>query len=692
MTDPALLFFLGATVVVAYCRLVAPIHAPAWPLGLRVVVAVVVLSLILIADIVAWPASVFWPSFGPTLIRSLVLGCWIAFLAGCLAGFVIAAALNAMEAWGPAASFTNLAVLAAGPILTILILYVLAMPTAMQGLGLSGIKAGGVEISLSPSPQGVRLDVPSYTNPSSAPSYEPTSEGGSFDKYTPWFQNIWPMFLPLQDPDQKKFNDLGYFQREAAYLKTFDDLTVPMTTEEAKLRPSGAAERIWEQEEFLRSLRPVYGCSGFYHLIFPDVPSLRPKATPLLESLVAVETELEAISSSISIESKVKPAAVALNDVQHEWIDDFQNRQSALEESAGRLVQRFRDAMPYNVKPPSPIFTTRLPEARVNGPSPNWEDCASDRLYLQISPNETPKLDLKRLTAPSGDVDGTIQPPYLAMLIGNSYAALGEKDAGLKVLNEWIKYYEGYGRDFGKDKPRWLYDRAVWEYGVIQEANEPLPTTSQELKYLEYMQTKFATNWQVDLDNQGYKCDDAKAQADLQAQQRAKINAAEQRGSTGEAERLAPGLQARLFNLYSNLLHRLLYATIEAPPSLQRLTITPTHEHWARQLIASADKCLLDESPFLRDARQPQSLFSGGIVLARWAEDGPREGFLHPSTVEDVRKDALRALLTALPLIVDREADESHPDGPFRTSPSQWGSYRRIAEQTILDLEAKLTK
>jgi len=60
----------------------------------------------------------------------------------------------------------------------------------------------------------------------------------------------------------------------------------------------------------------------------------------------------------------------------------------------------------------------------------------------------------------------------------------------------------------------------------------------------------------------------------------------------------------------------------------------------------------------MREARQPQALFSGGVVLARWAEEGPREGLLHPSAVEDARKDALHALLTALPLIVEREADD----------------------------------
>jgi hypothetical protein len=133
--------------------------------------------------------------------------------------------------------------------------------------------------------------------------------------------------------------------------------------------------------------------------------------------------------------------------------------------------------------------------------------------------------------------------------------------------------------------------------------------------------------------------------------------------------------------------------TVETLPNIERETITPEHEHWARQLISSAEKCLLQEADTARDYRQTLDLFSGGITLARWAEDGPRSGFLHPSTVADVRKDALHALLAALPSILQHEeADDREMDGPLRVNPTEWETYRRISERTILDLQAKLTR
>jgi hypothetical protein len=147
-----------------------------------------------------------------------------------------------------------------------------------------------------------------------------------------------------------------------------------------------------------------------------------------------------------------------------------------------------------------------------------------------------------------------------------------------------------------------------------------------------------------------------------------------------------------MLDLYSNLLHRLLYVTIQTLPSLLRETITPKHEHWARQLISSAEKCLLGESKPYHDDRQPQALFSGGIVLARWAEDGPRSGLLHPFTAADVRKDALRALLAALPLIIAKEEADTETDGLFHVNPTQWEAYRRITERAILDLQTKLAR
>jgi hypothetical protein len=347
-----------------------------------------------------------------------------------------------------------------------------------------------------------------------------------------------------------------------------------------------------------------------------------------------------------------------------------------LPRQAANFVVHFRDAIP----------SSRHEVSKDDLPS--WTDCTAKLgpppwypgLDTRSSP---PELKLKPLVPLWGDIGVTVQPPYLAMMIANTYAALGDKSAGLKVLNSWIEYYEKKFQS--KRMPwQWLYDRAVLEYGIVQEADEPVPTTTPELKYLEKMQALFTTDWPVDVDNDGHKCDDAAAR-DLEAIRLAKLIA-------GDSKAFEAGLQSRLDFLYENVLQRLLYALVQTLPNLDHDYLAPEHEHWARQLISSAERCLPGEAEKTREWRRALSLLSAGVVLARWAEDGPRSGLLYPSNVPDMQKDAVKTLLAALPSIREREtADERLSDG-LRIDPSQWEAYRRIAERTLLDLQAKLTK
>jgi hypothetical protein len=316
MADSALFFFLGMfltsfALVLSRLRVGRDELSRRWivPEGALVTLSWSLAALVVMAAIIAFPTLDYFRYYGWTLLRSMVLGCWISFLAGCVSGFILYTALSAISNWNAFDNVMLVIVLAAGPALTILLLYYLSVPGATQKLGLTGIKAGEVEITLGPPP----------ASPPSIPSYTPVGENlGLKGDFTPWFQNFWPMFLKLEDPNIKKeFMDLAYFQREARYLvhgltaEETKRLEVPDTPEaKGENQLKGPAKTIWDQEEFIRSLRPVVGCGAFYHLSFPDVPGIRPFLTPILETLVGVEAEIEAIS--------------ATPDNHIEWVQDLE--------------------------------------------------------------------------------------------------------------------------------------------------------------------------------------------------------------------------------------------------------------------------------------------------------------------------------------------------------------------------------
>jgi hypothetical protein len=99
--------------------------------------------------------------------------------------------------------------------------FVFGVPGIRQGLGLTGIKAGGIEITLAPAP--VTNPNLSGHNVAGFTQNLPEANGNLASKdFSPWFQNIWPMFLDMPDFVAKEFRDRGYFQREAAYFNYID--------------------------------------------------------------------------------------------------------------------------------------------------------------------------------------------------------------------------------------------------------------------------------------------------------------------------------------------------------------------------------------------------------------------------------------------------------------------------------------
>jgi hypothetical protein len=154
--------------------------------------------------------------------------------------------------------------------------------------------------------------------------------------------------------------------------------------------------------------------------------------------LVGIETDLEIISA---IESG-QQQAVNRQKVE----DELKVRRKLLADQGFMLVKSFREALDpdqkqkpdsadpdQKQKPDSaapdrkqkPPIVAAAPAASKD--DPDWKDCTSD-------------LKIESLPSIKGDGKGAdIEPPYLAMFIANSYAALGQKAAGLEVLNDWIK-------------------------------------------------------------------------------------------------------------------------------------------------------------------------------------------------------------------------------------------------------------
>lgn len=221
MTDGVLLFFVGAVGVVVIARLFAALWPTALP-HISALARILFLAAVLIVTAalawLAWEAFKQTFSFGDwTFVYWITLGNGAALLVGCLAGFLMAASIEAIARWNPDANNTwTVAALAAGPGIAMVALFILAVPGIRQSLGLTSVKAGGFEIELSP-PTSSPPNVNSLTLP------QPNVPG--LEGYTPWFRLLWPMFVDLKYQTGKNFVDQGYFVREANYLHAINRST-----------------------------------------------------------------------------------------------------------------------------------------------------------------------------------------------------------------------------------------------------------------------------------------------------------------------------------------------------------------------------------------------------------------------------------------------------------------------------------
>jgi hypothetical protein len=649
MTEGALLFFVGVAGVVVIAR----IYAALWPVlhpSPAVAGALFIVALLTVTGPLAWlalGALEHHYHFGTwTFANWVVLGDGIALLIGIVAGVILLASINAVDGWTAEGSgFWTAVGLAAGPGLAVLALFVLAVPGIRQSLGLTSIKAGEVEIDLTPPT--------SAAPPNLNYLFLPQADSSGLKGYTPWFSLLWPMVANLDCKAGEGFFKQGYFNREFNYLHLVDAIDLPLTEKMVpKIFDDDTKAAIVYQHEFLHWLKPVVGCAGFYHKFSPPIFDVQRHIGAWNDLLAALEVDLE---QGLEHPDDVK--------------DDLERLTAELPKHGYEIVQKFKNAIPA-------VLLKAKPEQ-----GPSSLDCTQpyaplDSRWVQVR---------------------YIQPPYLAMFLAESYGALGEKDAGLKVLTGWLKYYEG--RMAADPKvPKWLLDRAYFEYGLVQEANEPVPTTYPEHFYLEKMEIRFKDweskakgyHWQVDLENNGATCGSAQAHRDDEGVG-ANAAAAESLSNFPQYDEL--GAEARLHSLYANIAQRLLFSVIATKSGVNGEFVDEHEEDLARHLLASAERCLAGENNDAREFRIAWNQAAGGMLLARRAADGVSGGLVTKSQALEMRKTALRALLKAHQTFLHNEQKDERepPDGPLHVAPSDWEAPRRLVERQVIDLETSLT-
>lgn len=578
----------------------------------------------------------------PEFTRWIVLGRGAGFLAGLLGGIIATAVLHEMTYWG-ALPATNLSILLAASGISLLIVFLLAVPGILQQI--TGFKAAGVELTLSPEKTSTPLNLSGIRGVSPA-----SGESGTGHEFSPWFDNYWPMF-DLSEPKGVEFSRRAYFKREAAYLGVVDGRTIPGVDPDIIWPTSGPdplVDAFWQQVRFIRRLRPIISCTAHYRKIFGNTGMLRLLLIPVLEELNGVEYDLEQIAIGSGDPELLRK--------------DLTNRVEGLQTNSRNATRALDTSLSeIGAKTPSDDYWTkpsRYDCELATRPTGNFFDAPEDGQTL------IPESDLSDMAK-----QGRVLPPYFAILTAELYGSLGSKDSGLRVLDRYNETYAQYLKK-NPGAPRWFQQRAFLEYGLVQEADEQLPSTPFEWYYLDKLVPFFKRAWEP-----------LRGKAPF-------VDCGTPRKPESATDE--DGAAARLQLLLDDLRQRRIHALLATHTTRGGFPITTDDARDARDLLGDAERCLNNEGDIGRDYRQPLSLAAGGLLLAAWADEGPASGLLSSASAEDARRDALRALLLAFPAVRD-EALKSRTQGSgLRISPNFWIPLAQRTESAILDLEGRI--
>jgi hypothetical protein len=574
---------------------------------------------------------------------------WIAFvsarpfLAGAAAGIVVSAVVYvlALKTVGDMSQLRGL-IISLVPVTATALLYLIGVQGAPQRIGLTEVKAGGVELTFE-SRSRSSLALAAATTGAHPAGTSPVFAGADDDPFK------FAYFMTHADTGSPDFGEMSFFEQEEKFLAYFGiDVIAGQDISDPLVDP------IKLQRNLLMALNPLVGCVRYDYAAYADRTELDRLAAPTIEALATLDAALRHLA--------VKTDKDTIDVLQH-WHSEVLKR-------AGDLWKQFS-----SLPEPDQLWL-ELP--RDDGRRSMWSDCRKS-IPRDVRPNVT-----------VGQAPWHLSPPYITMFIVSLRSALGMYGAGLRMINAWLADTPEDGEG-GKARD-WLLDRARRYYiYVLTDASQPFfPSGSAARDALRKTVMSIEKHWSIDPGLEGSPCgSDRSAPATNQMV-----------GSSPEGYRKI--VRDRLVTIQSSLTQLYLHLLVDSrSPALEDHLDLVDHR-MARTLIASAGRCLNAEDQSGRNIRRALDLFEGGRTLARLAIDGPATGLLIPGDVEEVRKTAHAALMESLPLIrnLEREEARQHEREEARQHAAQralplgiglWEPYRRIAEEEALELAALLS-
>lgn len=611
-----------------------------------------------------------------------------ALIGGVCAGLAFGTSVRVIRRLRSEASYAVIAALGIGPAGAILVFGFLGMPSLRQSLGINAFEAGGLKVAFESRNAGSQAPPANAVGPVGSPDgpRDPRFTeharamhamiGGLKRQSEHWDSPVTWRRIRVSRPEE--FLNLPYFVRESLYMSVVDDMAigigsaVPAAKDANPPRIVALPDPFRGQVRMLQKLAPAVRCVAYYHQIFPDRFAVKHLTTFALEALLALEAHLETVSSNQISRADNRAGAGPKPGNTLEDILETLNREF------NEVARIARARLPRNL-----VQANQAKQDWIGHPprAIDYTDCAPEGALqvINVAPYD---VALARPPGADGKRDYTdiILPPYLAMFIARGFASVGDRETGLEVLNTWLRYYQQARNKIervapGSIVPKWYFDRALLEYGLIAESQAPYPTTRPQRMFLETAQETLEPDWKMNL----------------------QVDSTVRKASFVTAARPAAfqGAQIRLNALYLDFVGRWLLASTQTRSAEPGEWLTPLHALRAEGLLEAAAHEIPGEPTILREYRQIFGKLSAGLALSRWALDGARQQLLTTEEAERLRRRAYRILREILPQLRQKEVAEIAQrkaevgnEELYRTTPLELTAHRLLVERELLDLRA----
>ncbi|MGH7118440.1 MAG: hypothetical protein ACREFP_05570 [Acetobacteraceae bacterium] len=619
MFDNAVVFF-AAVVATAMCWWAWPqLPRCRLPLWGRPVTAVVVLVVAVVALLAL--------AFGSALVREewvlTVWGNWSLrwifdgtgqrLLAGIIAGGVLMVALrNVWNARNDAPDRRRAKVLAvaAGPALLVAALFLVGTPGLLGNVGLTNVSVEGVTLnfaSVPALPSTVENEITSPASPSGPSASSPSASIAALEDYA-----------ELED------NDLG---ADKPFLIDRDDANLRgVAGQDWRTNAPEIRAAIDHQKGFLKALRPFVACVRNY-----------------------VRQYRISESGNSGLDGILWPAVDRLARLERAWRTDPTHRTDPTD------LQKLQGAAQSALQNADVVLRRQMGSPAILGASPADTKQVADQASGGAWKECSKPICLPRIGTPGVNV------PYLAIFVAYSYTMIGNAQAGLRVLNDWLAAKKDGLKHGAYRAAQVLWARVATEWGAIQVGRASFPFSETyrsnlgwELRMLQQVLPKRPDRWMA-------KHRDCAR-------------------PTNPAER-------NLLGAYLNAAQNYLQAAVDTDAIEP---IGPKDYELAKSLIKFHPRTLCASSPGEESALGALLQLEGGRTLVLWAAKGQRDGVLSARQSENMRYTGSVALvkaLTAFKKMAAASAARAAAADPA-VAPSQWEAYEVEAERQLLDLGA----